>query len=65
MRDWTWQSPGPSDDNGWAITRSISPDNIGGWNGWPYGGTNQSAWGRDGSQTVTWNSGGSVYGCWF
>jgi hypothetical protein len=65
MRDWTWQSPGPSDDNGWAITRSISPDNIGGWSGWPYGNSYQSVWGRDTSQTVTWNSGGSIYSCWY
>jgi hypothetical protein len=64
VRDWTWQGPGPLDDNGWSITRSISPDNIGGWSGWQYGGQHHSVWGRDGSQTVLWNSGGSVYGCW-
>jgi hypothetical protein len=64
IRDWQWQG-GPVDSNGYAITVSISPDNLGGWSGWGYGQPSHSVWGRDGSQQVYWNSGGSVYGCWF
>ncbi len=56
---------GPVDANGYAIARSISPDNIGGWSGWQAGTTAASVWSRDGNQAMSWNSGGSVYSCFF
>jgi hypothetical protein len=56
---------GPVDANGYAITRSISPDNIGGWSGWAYGTSTASVWSADGNQSVNFNTGGSVYSCFF
>jgi len=65
IRDNRWPS-GPVDGNGYSITKSVSPDNIGGWGGWGWGSTpGASVWSRDGNQGVAWNSGGSVYGCFF
>ena len=48
-----------------TVARSISPDRLGGWSGHPYTGTGVSVWAYDTSNTVQWNSGGNVYGCWF
>jgi len=48
-----------------TVARSISPDHLGGWSGHPYTGPGVSVWAYDTSNTVQWNSGGSVYGCWF
>lgn len=48
-----------------TVARSISPDRLGGWSGHPYTGPGVSVWAYDISNTVQWNSGGSVYGCWF
>jgi hypothetical protein len=48
-----------------TVARSISPDRLGGWSGHPYTGTGVSVWAYDTSNTLQWNSGGNVYGCWF
>jgi hypothetical protein len=48
-----------------TVARSISPDRLGGWSGHPYTGTGVSVWAYDTSNTIQWNSGGNVYGCWF
>ena len=56
---------GPVDANGYAISKSVSPDNLGGWGGWGYGTPTASVWSRDGNNTVTWNSPGSTYNCFF
>ncbi|WP_225413879.1 hypothetical protein [Stigmatella hybrida] len=64
---------GTDDGNVWSsiannpntVSRSISPDRLGGWSGHPYSGTGASVWSYDTSNTVQWNSGGNVYGCWF
>jgi hypothetical protein len=64
VRNNQWDSY-PWDGNGYAVTVSISPDNIGGWGGWQFGTSSASIWSRDGSQTTAWNNGGSVYGCFF
>ena len=52
-------------NNAGTVARSISPDRLGGWSGHPYTGTGVSVWAYDSSNTVQWNSGGNVYGCWF
>ncbi len=52
-------------NDGNTVARSISPDRLGGWSGHPYTGTGVSVWAYDSSNTLSWNSGGSVYGCWF
>ena len=52
-------------NDGTTVARSISPDRLGGWSGHPYTGAGVSVWAYDTSNTVQWNSGGSVYGCWF
>lgn len=64
-----------TDDNscGWnplandssATATSVSPDRLGGWSGHPYTGPNVGPWAPYGTSAVNWNSGGSVYGCWF
>lgn len=48
-----------------TVARSISPDRLGGWSGHPWTGSGVSVWAYDTSNTVQWNSGGNVYGCWF
>ncbi len=48
-----------------TVARSISPDRVGGWSGHPYTGSGVSVWAYDSSNTLQWNSGGNVYGCWF
>jgi hypothetical protein len=48
-----------------TVARSISPDRLGGWSGHPYTGADVSVWAYDISNTLQWNSGGYVYGCWF
>jgi hypothetical protein len=48
-----------------TVARSISPDRLGGWSGHPYTGPGVSVWSYDTSNSIQWNSGGSVYGCWF
>ncbi|HVE82956.1 MAG TPA: hypothetical protein VND93_08925 [Myxococcales bacterium] len=48
-----------------TVARSISPDRLGGWSGHPYTGAGVSVWAYDTNNTLQWNSGGSVYGCWF
>lgn len=52
-------------NNSSTVSRSISPDRIGGWSGHPYTGTGVSVWSYDTTNTLQWNSGGNVYGCWF
>jgi hypothetical protein len=52
-------------NDGSTVARSISPDRLGGWSGHPYTGTGVSVWAYDTSNTVQWNSGGTVDGCWF
>jgi hypothetical protein len=52
-------------NNSATVARSISPDRLGGWSGHPYTGTGVSVWAYDSSNTIQWNSGGNVYGCWF
>ena len=56
---------GPVDGNGYAISRSVSPDNVGGWGGWGRGGSNASVWSLDGNNTVNFSSPGSTYNCFF
>ncbi|HYW87020.1 MAG TPA: hypothetical protein VFB50_04575 [Chloroflexota bacterium] len=54
--------------NGGATATSISPDSLGGWSGHTWSGyptSGASVWGYDINQTPQWNSGGSVYGCFF
>ncbi|HEY8208843.1 MAG TPA: hypothetical protein VIG99_15240 [Myxococcaceae bacterium] len=48
-----------------TVARSISPDRLGGWSGHPYTGAGVSVWAYDTSNTVQWNAGGTLYGCWF
>jgi hypothetical protein len=48
-----------------AVSVSISPDRLGGWGGHPYSGSGVSVWAEDPGTEVLWNSGGSVYGCWY
>ncbi len=48
-----------------TVARSVSPDRLGGWSGHPYTGPGVSLWAYDTSNTIQWNSGGNVYGCWF
>ncbi len=48
-----------------TVARSISPDRLGGWSGHPWSGAGVSVWAYDSSNTIQWNSGGNVYGCWF
>ncbi len=52
-------------NNSATVAESISPDRLGGWSGHPYTGTGASVWAYDSSNTLQWNSGGNVYGCWF
>ena len=52
-------------NNSATVARSISPDRLGGWSGHPYTGAGVSVWAYDTSNTIQWNSGGNVYGCWF
>ncbi|MFL5343306.1 MAG: hypothetical protein ACJ8AT_00835 [Hyalangium sp.] len=52
-------------NNAATVSRSISPDRLGGWSGHPYTGSGVSLWAYDTSNTIQWNSGGNVYGCWF
>lgn len=52
-------------NDGNTVARSISPDRLGGWSGHPYTGSGVSVWAYDVSNTLQWNSGGYVYGCWF
>lgn len=52
-------------NNTGTVARSISPDRLGGWSGHPYTGSDVSVWAYDISNTLQWNSGGYVYGCWF
>lgn len=52
-------------NNSTTVARSISPDRLGGWSGHPYTGPGVSVWAYDTSNTLQWNSGGNVYGCWF
>ena len=56
---------GPIDANGYAIAKSISPDNIAGVSGWQRGVPNASVWSGDTNQSVNFNTGGSVYSCFF
>lgn len=47
---------------------SVSPDRVGGWTLHPWTGyptSGVSSWAADNTQSVQWNSGGNVYGCWF
>lgn len=65
VRDNLWP-PGPTDSAGWSTAVSISPDAIGGWAGHSWGpAAPNPVWSWDGSQSVIWNSSGSVYSCWF
>jgi hypothetical protein len=48
-----------------TVARSISPDRLGGWSGHPWSGEGTSVWANDMANTLQWNSGGNVYGCWF
>ena len=58
----TWQQVAASGRQ----AHSISPDALGGWDGHPYGTVAPyPVWSWDGSNSVTWNSAGNVYGCWF
>lgn len=54
--------------NSGAQAVGISPDDIACWNGngtgSPCTGAHSSVWGWDTNQTVQWNSGGNLYGCW-
>jgi len=52
-------------NDGSTVARSISPDRLGGWSGHPYTGSGVSVWAYDTSNSLQWNSGGNVYGCWF
>ncbi|MGZ3424099.1 MAG: hypothetical protein ACXVEE_39930 [Polyangiales bacterium] len=45
-----------------TVAVSISPDRMGGWSG--HGGSG-SVWANSTNETVQWNSGGNLYGCWF
>jgi hypothetical protein len=55
---------GVRDDAGSTAT-SISPDALGGWSGHPHGAAAPyPVWSYDSNNSVFWNSGGSVYGCW-
>lgn len=57
-----WQ--GVRDDPGQTAT-SVSPDNLGGWNGHGWGPTAPyPVWSWDNPNAVYWSSPGSVYGCW-
>ncbi len=56
---------GPVDASGYSIAKSISPDNIGGWSGWAHSTPTASVWSSDGNQPVNFNTGGSVYSCFF
>jgi hypothetical protein len=48
-----------------AVARSISPDRLGGW-GVHWGSRDaRNVWAPDDNHDVLWNSGGSVYGCWY
>jgi hypothetical protein len=59
---------GVRDDPSTTAT-SISPDRLGGWSGHPWEGyldaSGVSVWAADAEQALQWNSGGSVYGCWY
>lgn len=49
---------------------TISPDRVAGWSGhsWSgagYANTGDPIWAYDNNNSVQWNQGGSVYGCWF
>jgi hypothetical protein len=48
-----------------ATATSISPDDFLGWSGHAFTGEHVGPWAPYGTNTVTWNSGGNVYGCWF
>lgn len=50
-------------NNGATVARSISPDRIGGYSF--HGQSSGSPWAAAPTETIQWNSGGSVYGCWF
>jgi hypothetical protein len=65
IRDQAWKN-GPKDGAGMSTAVSVSPDNISGWGGWGFGSNapyGVNSW--DSNNAVQWNSGGSVYGCWF
>lgn len=47
-----------------ATATSISPDRLGGWGVHSWGGPEDAVWSTDWNNTVQWNSGGNVYGCW-
>lgn len=52
-------------NDGSTVAVAISPDLLGGWSGHPYGSAAPNpVWSYDNKQTVQWNSGGNVYGCW-
>ena len=65
---------GSSDSSKWhnlvktASAVSISPDDVGCWNGngtgAPCSGAGSSVWGWDINEPVQWNSGGNQYSCW-
>ena len=58
--------PGPRNQQGYSIAQAVSPDAIGGWNGHGFGtAAPYPVWSWDGNNQVLWNSGGSVYGCFF
>jgi hypothetical protein len=49
-------------NNSATVARSISPDRMGGYSGH---GNSGSPWANAPTETIQWNSGGNVYGCWF
>lgn len=49
-------------NDGNTSARSVSPDRMGGYSG--HGGSG-SPWAGAINETLQWNSGGNVYGCWF
>ena len=65
---------GSSDGSKWhqvvqnTAAVSISPDDVGCWNGngtgAPCNGPGSSVWGWDVNEAVQWNSGGNQYSCW-
>jgi hypothetical protein len=57
-----WQ--GVANDGNQTAT-SISPDNLGGWQGFSYGAVApNSVWSYDNQNQIYWNSPGNSYGCW-
>ncbi len=55
----------PVKNNANSTATSVSPDDLGGWSGHAASGSNIGPWAPYGTTAITWNNGGSTYGCWF